>query len=131
MEEENKNCNCGLNNMMNKNCNYTPEGINAAFGYNTQAEINCDCDNMKNSECSRVDMLNTIKSLNFAVIELSLYLNTHPDDKKALCLHREYTKQLKDLKDKYQKVYGPLSIYYPCNKWRWLEEPWPWEGGIY
>ena len=37
--------------------------------------------------------------------------------------------KLKDLKDKYQKVYGPLSIYYPCNKWRWLEEPWPWEGG--
>ena len=34
-----------------------------------------------------------------------------------------------ELKDKYQKVYGPLSIYYPCNKWRWLEEPWPWEGG--
>ena len=30
----------------------------------------------------------------------------------------------------YQKVYGPLTIEYPCNKWRWLEEPWPWEGGI-
>ena len=37
---------------------------------------------------------------------------------------------LKDLEDKYQKVYGPLTINYPCNKWRWLEEPWPWEGGI-
>ena len=33
------------------------------------------------------------------------------------------------LKDKYQKVYGPLTIEYPCNKWRWLEEPWPWERG--
>ena len=52
-------------------------------------------------------------------------------DQKALCLHREYTKQLKDLKDKYQKMYGPLTIYYPCNKWRWLEEPWPWERGNY
>ena len=37
--------------------------------------------------------------------------------------------ELKDLEDKYQKVYGPLTINYPCNKWRWLEEPWPWEGG--
>ena len=133
MEEQNRNCNCGLNNMMNKNCNYTPEGINAAFGYNTQVEINnpcgCGCKNMEDSECSRADMLNTIKSLNFAIIELGLYLNTHPDDQRALCLHREYTRQLKDLKDKYQKVYGPLTINFPCNKWRWLEEPWPWERG--
>ena len=33
------------------------------------------------------------------------------------------------LKDKYQKVYDPLTINYPCNMWRWLEEPWPWERG--
>ena len=79
----------------------------------------------ENRDYNRADMLNSIKSLNFAVIELGLYLNTHPDDERALCLHREYCKQLKDIKDKYQKVYGPLSIYYPCNKWRWLEEPWP------
>ena len=34
-------------------------------------------------------------------------------------------------KDKFQKVYGPLTINYPCNKWRWLEEPLPWERGNY
>ena len=33
----------------------------------------------------------------------------------------------KILSDKYQRVYGPLSIYCPCNSWRWLENPWPWE----
>ena len=78
---------------------------------------------------TREELMMKIKSYNFAVIELGLYLNTHPDDEKALCLHNAYTKKLKELKDKYQKVYGPLSIYYPCNKWRWFEEPWPWEGG--
>ena len=36
---------------------------------------------------------------------------------------------LSDLANKYQSIYGPLSIYFPCNKWRWLEEPWPWERG--
>lgn len=76
------------------------------------------------------EMLNKIKCLKFAITELALYLDTHPDDEKALCLHNKYCKELKDLEDKYQKVYGPLSIYYPCNKWRWLEGPWPWEGGI-
>lgn len=82
-------------------------------------------------DCEMEQMLMKIKELNFAVIELGLYLDTHPEDQRALCLHRKYVKELKDLKDKYQKVYGPLSIYYPCNKWRWLEEPWPWERGLY
>ena len=56
-------------------------------------------------------------------------VSVHPEDEKALCLHRKYCKRAKELKDKYQKVYGPLTINYPCNKWRWLEEPWPWERG--
>ena len=70
-----------------------------------------------------------IKCLAFAIQELALYLDTHTDDEKALCLHNKYCREYRDLTDKYQKVYGPLTINYPCNKWRWLEEPWPWEGG--
>lgn len=81
------------------------------------------------NDITREEMISKIKEYNFSVIELGLYLDTHPDDEKALCLHRDYSRKLKDLKDKYQKIYGPLSIYFPCNKWRWLEEPWPWERG--
>ena len=72
-----------------------------------------------------------IKAYQFAVTDIALYLDTHPEDQKALCLHREYTRKLKDLRDKYQRVYRPLTIEYPCNKWRWLEEPWPWERGSF
>jgi spore coat protein JB len=82
-----------------------------------------------NQNDTREEMLNEIKCLRFAITELALYLDTHEDDEKALCLHRKYAKELRELTDKYQKVYGPLTIEYPCNKWRWLEEPWPWEGG--
>lgn len=134
---ENRNCNCNNNNnnMTTYNCDYDPEGINASYGYNTVAELDNNDNymimNNNDQESTREEMIQEIKELNFAVIELGLYLNTHNNDRRALCLHREYCKRLKDLKDKYQKVYGPLSIYYPCNKWRWLEEPWPWEGGNY
>lgn len=101
---------------------------------------NCGCnDNMNDSmtanmmsaegrtiDCyEKEEMLQQIRCYDFAITELALYLDTHPQDDKALCLHRKYCKQAKDLKDKYQKVYGPLTINYPCNKWRWLEEPWP------
>ena len=88
----------------------------------------CGC-NQCNQKETREEMLKQIKCYRFAVIELGLYLDTHEDDEKALCLHRKYTKELRELSDKYQKVYGPLTIEFPCNKWRWLEEPWPWEGG--
>ena len=157
-ENENRNCGCENNNqdcaacnmsysngvtmsgaeMMNYDCSCTPQGINAAFGYNTASMMQDDdgCHENNPHECCeernriRQEMIKQIKCLNFAVIELGLYLDTHHDDKQAICLHREYTKQLKELKDKYQRVYGPLSIYYPCRKWRWIESPWPWEGGI-
>ena len=85
---------------------------------------------MSSLECPNMtikEMLRKIQEYNFAIVELALYLDTHPEDQKAICLHKEYSKKLKDLSDKYQKVYGPLTIKYPCNKWRWLEEPWPWE----
>lgn len=135
MENSNEERNCGCANPMHTDCHVKPEGINAAFGYNTTMgteNLNCTCENdtaecMENRNELRTKMMKEIKCLNFAVIELGLYLDTHPDDRKALCLHREYTNRLKDVKDKYQRIFGPLSIYYPCNKWRWLEEPWPWE----
>ncbi len=89
----------------------------------------CGC-NDNDKIMTKKEMLKKIKCYRFAVIELALYLDTHPEDSKALCLHRKYTNELKEILDKYQKIYGPLTIEYPCNKWRWIEEPWPWEGGI-
>ena len=80
-------------------------------------------------DMTKEEMAKKLKCYRFAIIELGLYLDTHPDDKKAICLHKEYANKFKDLEDKYQKMYGPLSIMYPCNKWRWLEQPWPWERG--
>ena len=104
--EENRNCNCNME-------------VN-----------NMDCEPVNTVDCDlRREMMCEIQSLEFAINELALYLDTHPEDERALCLHRKYAKRARDLKDKYQRVYGPLTINYPCNKWRWLEEPWPWERG--
>ena len=91
-----------------------------------EGDRNCNENNMEN----RAEMLKRIKCIKFAVVELTQYLDTHPFDRRALCLHNKYCKELRTICDKYQKVYGPLTNEYPCNKWRWLEESWPWEGGI-
>lgn len=112
-------------------CNYTPNGINAQFGYNTQNLMN-NCQTVpsccKNRDEVGEQMLCQIQNLMFAITDLDEYLNTHPNDERALYLHSEYCNCLHELQENYQKIYGPLTIYCPCNKWRWLEEPWPWEG---
>ena len=69
-----------------------------------------NCNNMQDCECNqskatREEMMKRIKGLNFAITELGLYLDTHVDDQKALCLHRKYCKEYRELTDKYQKVY--------------------------
>lgn len=110
---QNRNCNCECEENEMMCCNKMQD-----------VERVVDCD-------ERREMAEHIRCLDFAITELALYLDTHPNDQKALCLHRKYSKEVKELKDKYQKVFGPLTINYPCNKWRWLEEPWPWERGNY
>ena len=106
--------------------------MNATLNNPMNMDSNNECCNSSccENESKRSEMLNEIKCLAFAIQELALYLDTHPDDEKALCLHNKYCREYRDLTDKYQKVYGPLTINCPCNKWRWLEEPWPWEGGM-
>ena len=79
-----------------------------------------------NENQSREKMIEEIKQCKFMINELALYLDTHPNDRRALILHREHCNRYRRLIDQYQKMYGPLTIMFPCNKWKWIEEPWPW-----
>lgn len=111
------------------NCGMCPKPKECACTCKYEFNLNeMDCNNNAN-EATMEELREQLKCYRFAIIELGLYLDTHPEDEKALCLHREYSRKFKMLSEQYQKVYGPLTIMYPCRKWRWLEEPWPWEGG--
>ena len=119
LDNENMNCNCCCTPGM------APRVPMYSYEFtNIKPEEKCP-----EREATREEMIEEIRCLGFAIVELAQYLDTHVDDEKALCLHRKYATRLRDLKDKYQKVYGPLTITFPCNKWRWIEEPWPWERG--
>lgn len=120
-----------LNSNDTNNCNYQCNCSNSELEEDVMPTMELPEQKDCTRNCEREEMAMKIRELDFALVELGLYLDTHPDDRKALCLHNNYSKQMKDLKDKYQKVYGPLTMDYPCNKWRWLEQPWPWERGNY
>lgn len=80
---------------------------------------------------NKISLKKEIMSLNFAINDLVLYLDTHPNDSRAINLHSEYSEKLENLTNKYEELYGPLTISFTSpensNRWAWSEEPWPWE----
>lgn len=85
---------------------------------------------MKEKEMSREDLLRKIQELEFAVIDLNLYLDTHPENQRALMDYNMFTSELIRLKRMYEMKYGPFTNfgYAPSQyPWRWIEDPWPWE----
>lgn len=70
-----------------------------------------------------------LQALGFAVNELALYLDTHPEDTEALHLYREYQKLYAQVAAEYAKKCGPMTHAMPVdhNTYTWMDEPWPWE----
>lgn len=76
----------------------------------------------------RIQLLNTIRSIEFMLIEFNLYLDSHPCDARAIMQYNCYIQQLMALRREYSRLYGPLTPHEVSTcPWRWIEEPWPWE----
>ncbi|MBQ9979581.1 MAG: spore coat protein CotJB [Oscillospiraceae bacterium] len=72
-----------------------------------------------------------LMALDFAVLDLGLYLDTHKDDAEAFALYKEYVRLLKEGKEKYIKLYGPIrqTDAAEFDSFNWLDDPWPWNAG--
>lgn len=84
-----------------------------------------------NQSMSRQQLLHLINTASFAVDDLILFLDTHPDDAEALKAFRHYSDIRCSALKTYSEQYGPLTIdtAAPCDHWSWATEAWPWEGG--
>ena len=49
-------------------------------------ENNCEEEERRIDCAKKEELLQNIRCLEFAINELALYLDTHPEDRKALCL---------------------------------------------
>lgn len=81
------------------------------------------------SDNNRLEMLKEIAAVDFAIIDLHLFLNTHPTDENVIAQYNSLVAQCKMIKQNYERYFGPLSSTgspsaYP---WQWINEPWPWE----
>lgn len=70
-----------------------------------------------------------LQVLAFAIQELALYLDTHPDDNEALMLYREYQKLYAHTEEAYRQQHGETTHFQEEHgpRYHWLEDPWPWE----
>ena len=78
----------------------------------------------------RETLLYQVMQYKFALTELNLYLDTHPNDTEMIKLYNQYLNIEKQMCDKYESMYGPLTLdsnYLDKNNWVWTNSPWPWE----
>lgn len=69
-----------------------------------------------------------LQALEFVVLELGLYLNTHSEDAEAFAMYKQYAAMEKAAKAAYEAKFGPLTKASAAtgDRYRWLQGPWPW-----
>ncbi len=74
-------------------------------------------------------LLSRIKKYDFTLKELNLYLDTHPNCRRALAMFRKYKELRSDAVEEFTKRFGPITPEQVCDtqRWTWVEDPWPWE----
>lgn len=72
-----------------------------------------------------------IQAYDFALIEMNLYLDTHPTDAKGLELQQAYREKRRELIGAYESRFGAYAVTVAdtdsVDKWSWIQQPWPWE----
>ena len=76
-------------------------------------------------------MMQKIQEIDFAIIDLNLFLDTHPNCKDALELFTKLAATSRSLKSDYQRKYGPLYAANSENStpFAWVHDDykWPWQ----
>jgi spore coat protein JB len=75
-------------------------------------------------------LMEELQAVDFVLVDLTLYLDTHPNDYEAIQQYNTCAKQRGLLKKQIESLYGPLQQYgnsYSGYPWNWDDGPWPWQ----
>ena len=75
------------------------------------------------------DLLNRIRTVDFALVETILYLDAYPENRQALNFYHALNNERRRLTEQYEKTVGPLTATAnrSTTEWDWVQSPWPWE----
>lgn len=81
---------------------------------------NISCDNL----------LLKLQQLEFAAVDLNLFLDNNPDNRNAIMDYNVIAREISKIKEIYEQQFGPLTNF-GCSEspypWTWVDDPWPWE----
>ena len=74
-------------------------------------------------------MMKKIHELEFAVTDLNLYLDTHPENTEALKMLTQLSATLKSMKYEYAQKCGPIVVTDVSDNtpFEWVQGKWPWQ----
>lgn len=120
------------NNMMNGN-NRRPCPQNARPANSVRNELHVVQPEPRNSNNGGSDdvtckeLMRAIMEADFTAQDLKLYLDTHPDDTRALELYREAVRQYKACKATFEDTFYPITATSAGRNgtWDWLDGTFP------
>ncbi len=74
--------------------------------------------------------MNELQAIDFVLIELSLYLDTHPDDQASIAQFSQFQRRRASIVQQFEASFGALKEYGNSpvgQKWTWADGPWPWQ----
>lgn len=79
---------------------------------------------------SKEQLLKDIGIVDFVLVDLMLYLDTHPFDRAAMEHFNHYSKLKVRMEQEFSQKYYPLNkdLADSNREWRWGMAPLPWEG---
>ncbi|SDI49859.1 spore coat protein CotJB [Alteribacillus bidgolensis] len=75
-------------------------------------------------------LMEELQAVDFVLVELTLYLDTHPNDTAAIQQFNEMAYYRHQLVPQIEQYYGPLQQFgnsYSGYPWNWNQSPWPWQ----
>jgi spore coat protein JB len=85
---------------------------------------------MKQMPPEYYQLLEQIQAVDFVLVELTLYLDTHDGDVEAINQFNHYAGERKKLKKVFESQFGPMQQFgnsYSGCPWNWNDSPWPWQ----
>jgi len=86
-------------------------------------------ENIASVAVSKEALMKRIQEVQFTMIDLMLYLDTHPCDNFAIERYNMAAEELHDLQVLYSEKFGPI-MWGSINEgdtWLWAEEDFPWD----
>lgn len=75
--------------------------------------------------------LHELQTIDFVLVDLNLYLDTHPTDTKAIAQFQQFQKRKQNLVSQFEAAFGPLygtgMSPVPGSSYTWAQTPWPWQ----